>query len=111
MQKLTLAAVAASLIVAGTTAAYAADPVVTGIINPDGTKQTNGAYTVSHPGTGHYVITLTNYAGAAICVVNVIGGPTYVRSAGFGSKTCDISFGNKKGAPTNVLFTFHSANP
>lgn len=86
-----------------------ADALTTGLINPDGSKQTNGPYTVSHPGIGHYIIKLTNYTGSAICLFNVIGGPTYIRSAGFGSKTCDIAFGNKKDAATNVLFSFYAA--
>ena len=86
-----------------------ADSLTTGLVNADGSKQTNGPYTVSHPATGHYIITLTNYTGAAICMFNAIGGPTYIRSAGFGSKTCDVSFGNKKGVATNVLFSFYPA--
>ena len=57
-----------------------ADSLTSGIVNADGSKGTNGPYSVSHPTTGRYVITLTNYTGAAICMFNVIGGPTYIRS-------------------------------
>jgi len=108
MKGIIFGTIVAAISVIGVGAAQA-DSLTSGIVNADGSKGTNGPYSVSHPTTGRYVITLTSYTGAAICMFNVIGGPTYIRSVIFGSKTCDVTFGNKKGSQTNVLFSFYAA--
>lgn len=107
----TLSAVFVAAISLASIGAAQADALTTGIINPNGTKQTGGPLTVSHPSTGHYIITLTNYTGAAICLFNAIGDVTRISSAGFGSKTCDVQFTNKRAKAADELFTFYAYPP
>jgi hypothetical protein len=107
MKSILQATAAAAIALFGIQAA-SADTLTTGVINPDGSKQGNGPYTVSHPTAGRYIITLTNFTGTPVCVFNVIGLPTSVVGLGISTKTCDVTFVKKK-KPTSVLFTFFAA--
>jgi hypothetical protein len=103
------AALAATLSLAAMGGARA-DSLLTGAVNADGTRQNTGApYTVSHPSTGRYILTFTNYTGIPYCLYNVIGANTHVTSEGISTKTCDVTFVNKKGSATNYLFVFFAA--
>jgi hypothetical protein len=98
--------VASSLI--GAVAANA-DVLTTGVIAANGTKQSNGPFTVTHPSTGRYLITLTSYTGTPLCMVNAIGMATNVGGLFVNTKTCDVRFVNKKNKATDILFTFFAA--
>jgi len=82
---------------------------IAGAINPNGSRQVaSSAYHVSHPGTGHYIITFTTAFPSpyATCLFMPVGG-VYAAS-GLTEKTtsCDVTFISTSGKLTNVLFNF-----
>ena len=83
----------------------------TGAINADGTKQVASAkYTVSHPGTGHYIVTFkVPYTPIPICTVNplpnVYGQVITVQAIFETSTTCEFYFANGA-SPFDAVFNF-----
>jgi len=102
-------ALSAALIGASLIAGAAQAAEVAGAINANGSKQvSSAAYHVSHPGTGHYIITFTTaFPGPyATCLFMPVGAVTAVSGLTEKTKSCDVTFINSSGKLTNVLFNF-----
>jgi hypothetical protein len=82
---------------------------VAGAINANGSRQVaSSAYRVSHPGTGHYIITFTTAFPSpyATCLYMPVGGIYAASGLRETTKSCDVTFINSSGKLTNVLFNF-----
>ena len=82
---------------------------VAGAINANGSRQVaSSAYHVSHPGTGHYIITFTTPFPSpyATCLFMPVGGGLATSGLTETTKSCDVTFINGSGKLTNVLFNF-----
>ena len=92
--------------------------LIVGVVNANGTSQfTTDKFTVTHPGTGHYVITFKpDIFGARfpICLVLAIGQPVTVQGEHVHvtpTSNCDIQLatGTAPLTPVDALFIFYAA--